>query len=60
MGDTRAVVLSVELPVQVADRVEEIQYCEPQVLSGALRYMLLRKRIFEVLAGSSRPSALTA
>jgi hypothetical protein len=52
MGDLRPVTLSLDLPAEVADKVEELQRDQPEVLRQGLRYVLLRREIFDVLTAS--------
>jgi len=63
MGDLRPVTLSLDLPSDLAARVEELQREQPEVLSQGLRYVVLRREIFDVLsaAGPTRlaPKLLT-
>ncbi|HEV2148183.1 MAG TPA: hypothetical protein VGR37_12335 [Longimicrobiaceae bacterium] len=63
MGDLRPVTLSLALPAEVADKVEELQRNQPEVLSQGLRYVLLRREIFDVLStaagGRLEPKLLT-
>lgn len=62
MGDLRPVTLSLDLPADVAAKVEELQREQPEVLSQGLRYVVLRREIFNVLsagAGRLEPRLLT-
>lgn len=63
MGDLRPVTLSLDLPADVAAQVEELQREQPEVLSQGLRYVVLRRQIFDVLsargAGRLEPKLLT-
>jgi hypothetical protein len=63
MADLRPVTLSLDLPADVAAKVEELQREQPEVLSQGLRYVVLRREIFNVLtaAGTGRlePRLLT-
>ena len=64
MGDLRPVTLSLDLPADVAAQVEQLQREQPEVLSQGLRYVVLRREIFNVLssaagAGRLEPRLLT-
>ena len=63
MGDLRPVTLSLDLPSDVAAQVEALQREQPEVLSQGLRYVVLRREIFNVLstagAGRLEPRLLT-
>lgn len=63
MADLRPVTLSLDLPADVAAKVEELQREQPEVLSQGLRYVVLRREIFNVLtasgAGRLEPRLLT-
>ena len=50
MGDMRPVTLSLDLPADVAAQVEELQREQPEVLSQGLRYVVLRREIFDLLS----------
>ncbi|HLL46861.1 MAG TPA: hypothetical protein VK399_09120 [Longimicrobiaceae bacterium] len=55
--------MSLDLPADVAAKVEELQREQPEVLSQGLRYVVLRREIFNVLstagAGRLEPRLLT-
>lgn len=63
MADLRPVTLSLDLPSDVAAQVEALQREQPEVLSQGLRYVVLRREIFNVLAtagvGRLEPRLLT-
>ncbi|MET0397082.1 MAG: hypothetical protein ABW277_09690 [Longimicrobiaceae bacterium] len=55
--------MSLDLPSDVAAQVEALQREQPEVLSQGLRYVVLRREIFNVLAtagaGRLEPRLLT-
>lgn len=60
MGETCPVTLSLDLPVEVAAKLEEMQRADPEVLSRGIRYLVLRKQIFDLLAAGAahRPAQM--
>lgn len=54
----RAVHLDVELPPEIAAKVEAVQREDPQMIGRMLRYCVLRKTIFDALidGANARPT----
>ena len=49
MWETRSVQLSVQLPADIADQVEEVQANDPEFLSRVVLYGLTRRSIYRHL-----------
>ncbi len=56
MRKTRAVQLSVQLPRDIADQVEEVQASDPEFLSRLVLYGLTRRSIYKHLRQSDDES----
>ena len=52
MWDTRSIELTVDLPADVADDVEEVTKVDPDFFGRAIQYAIARRVVFEELNGS--------
>jgi hypothetical protein len=55
MWDTRSVELTVTLPADVADDVEEVRRSNPEFLGKAIQYAIARRAVFEELNSTLSP-----
>jgi len=58
MWDTRSVQLSIDLPVQLADSVEEVRRHDPEYLQRVIRYGMARREVFQALSRQIDPGAM--
>lgn len=59
MRHLRPVTLQVDLPAEVAAKLEEMQREQPDLLSLGIRYLVARREIFDVLSGGSEGRVVT-
>jgi hypothetical protein len=57
MGDTRSVALTVDLPRDLADDLDEVRSRNPEFFGKAIRYALARRIVFQEL-DSTLPAEL--
>lgn len=55
MAQTRPVELVLDLPMELADDVEEVHETDPEYLRKAIRYALARRIVFEELRDLPQP-----
>jgi hypothetical protein len=55
MWDTRSVELSIDLPVALADTVEEVRRRDPEYLQRVIRYGMARRAVYQALSRQIDP-----
>lgn len=55
MWDTRSVQLSIDLPVALADTVEEVRRRDPEYLQRVIRYGMARRAVYQALSRQIDP-----